>query len=170
MGELIIREAKIDDALAIAKVHVLSWQETYKGIIPDSYLQNLSIPKRQEMWVSILGQNKNASLTFVAQKQGEVIGFVNGGKAREEKLGLDGELYAIYLLKKDQGRGKGQQLFLRLIESFKNQSYKNMYLWVLRDNPTISFYQKRGGLCEGQKEEEIGGKKLIEDLYVWNEI
>lgn len=33
-----IRIATIEDAYAIAKVHVDSWKTTYKGIIPDHFL------------------------------------------------------------------------------------------------------------------------------------
>ncbi|MFK0522174.1 hypothetical protein ACINKY_08160 [Paenibacillus illinoisensis] len=37
-----IREATINDAEGIAKVHVHSWRTTYKGIIPEEFLTNLS--------------------------------------------------------------------------------------------------------------------------------
>ena len=37
-----IRRAKLDDAPGIAKVHVESWRTTYKGIIPNDFLNNLS--------------------------------------------------------------------------------------------------------------------------------
>jgi len=46
---MIIRKAKLDDATGIAKVHVDSWRTTYKGIIPDDFLNNLSYEQRTEL-------------------------------------------------------------------------------------------------------------------------
>ena len=37
-----LRRANINDAAAIAKVHVDTWKSTYKGIVPDDYLSSLS--------------------------------------------------------------------------------------------------------------------------------
>lgn len=45
-----IRKATLQDAEAIARVHVDSWKTTYKGIIPDNVLNNLSYTQRTEQW------------------------------------------------------------------------------------------------------------------------
>ncbi|WP_274857053.1 hypothetical protein [Bacillus methanolicus] len=45
---MIIRKAVGDDAAQIARVHVKSWQETYKGLIDQNYLDNLKIEKRKQ--------------------------------------------------------------------------------------------------------------------------
>jgi len=34
---ILIREAIVGDEAAIAKVHIQSWQESYKGLIPQDY-------------------------------------------------------------------------------------------------------------------------------------
>ena len=47
-----IRLAKVEDAMAIAKVQVESWHTTYKGIVPDSYLNSLDVKKREKVWQS----------------------------------------------------------------------------------------------------------------------
>lgn len=49
-----IRNAIIEDAKDIATIHVKSWQVVYKGLIPQSYLNNLSISKREKSWQKIL--------------------------------------------------------------------------------------------------------------------
>ncbi|WP_310739799.1 hypothetical protein [Oceanobacillus alkalisoli] len=43
-----IRRADSKDATGIAKVHVDSWRATYKGIIPEDFLNNLSYEHRTE--------------------------------------------------------------------------------------------------------------------------
>ena len=41
-----IRRATEKDLIGIAHVHVETWQSTYAGIIPDDYLQSLTIENR----------------------------------------------------------------------------------------------------------------------------
>ncbi|WP_338030297.1 hypothetical protein [Fervidibacillus albus] len=43
---MMIRKAVVEDAFGIAKVQVDSWHTTYKGIVSDDYLQQLSYEKR----------------------------------------------------------------------------------------------------------------------------
>jgi hypothetical protein len=47
---MLIRAAQIEDAKQIAEVHVASWRAAYRGILPDSMLDNLSVEKRTELW------------------------------------------------------------------------------------------------------------------------
>ena len=168
--EFLIREANVQDASGIARVHVDSWIETYTGIVPDSYLSTLSKAKRQEMWENIISSNTAKQYTFVAEVNGEIVGFVNGGEAREKEHGYKGELCAIYLLKSHQGKKIGKAMFQKLSESLKKESMKNMYLWVLRDNSTVNFYQGMGGVKGTERVDEIGDKELLEDLYYWENL
>jgi hypothetical protein len=41
---LIVRRARPHDALRIARVHVQSWQSTYRGVLPPDYLDSLTRP------------------------------------------------------------------------------------------------------------------------------
>jgi hypothetical protein len=45
---VLIRRAEPRDAAGIAHVHVASWRTTYRGIVPDSYLDALDEPERAE--------------------------------------------------------------------------------------------------------------------------
>ena len=40
----VIFPAGPEDALALALVHVTSWRETYRGLLPDSFLDRMSVP------------------------------------------------------------------------------------------------------------------------------
>ncbi|HUQ64097.1 MAG TPA: hypothetical protein VM121_10110 [Acidimicrobiales bacterium] len=50
-----VRAASVDDAEAVAAVHVRSWQGACCGLIPDAYLDALSARRRQ-IWSRILAQ------------------------------------------------------------------------------------------------------------------
>jgi GNAT superfamily N-acetyltransferase len=51
---MIIRRAKLDDATAIADVHVRSWKAAYPGQIPQGYLDSLHPEDRVEGWQLVL--------------------------------------------------------------------------------------------------------------------
>ncbi|WP_157605345.1 hypothetical protein [Schlesneria paludicola] len=46
-----VRRATAADAESIALVHVLSWQHAYRGIVPDSVLNHLSVEARRTTWI-----------------------------------------------------------------------------------------------------------------------
>src|SRR5689334_22500307 len=97
---IIIRRAKVEDAVAISRVHVESWRTTYSGIVPDEYLATLKESDREPVWRE---QLTRAGEIYVANLNGEVVGFMAGGPIREAVQAYDAELYAIYLLQRAQG-------------------------------------------------------------------
>lgn len=166
-----IRSATKSDAVQIAEVHVNSWRTTYKKIVPDSYLNNLSVKKRTLTWEKQLEEGNTSSKVFVAVNElGNIVGFVSGGPNRLESMPYDSEIYAIYLLEEYQRRGIGERLISSITSFLTDQGYKSTYLWALEDNRYRSFYEKLGGIPSGREEIEIGSAKLQEIAYGWNDL
>ena len=165
-----IREAKVEDAGKIAEIHVASWRSTYAGIVPQTYLDSLDVSKRSVMWTKILSKTDPKEKILVVLKDDLIVGFASIGPNRDKKLSFDGELYAIYLLESHQKLGLGKQLFNRSVQELLQRGFKSMFVWVLQDNPTCTFYKKMGGRLIDKKSEEIGGKTLYEVAYSWNNI
>ncbi len=88
-----IRDARIEDADAIGRVHVRAWRAAYRGILSDVYLATLDERVRADGWralrVTPLDQTKKF---VVATQHGRVVGFAFVGPDRDE-LAI-GELYA----------------------------------------------------------------------------
>ena len=101
-----IRAAVMEDAAAIAHVHVESWRTTYAGIVPDAYLASLDTTLRARLWREWLSAE---ALVLVVEVKGSVVGFAHGGRNREQVADCDAELYSIYLLKDAQKRGIGHR-------------------------------------------------------------
>ena len=165
-----IRDAKTQDSEAIAEVHVDSWMETYKGILPDAYLASQCKHKRRKMWETIISANSQAHKTLVATVSEQIVGFVNGGEAREKEHGVNGEIAAIYLLKAYQGQGIGKGLFSQLVKFLKDAGISDMYLWVYEDNPTIEIYEAWGGERTKVITDEVDGAPIREVLMVWKNL
>lgn len=163
-----VREAKIEDAEAIARVHLASWKTTYPGIIPQDYIDGLRVEKGVADWQARLIEKKTAIL--VAEEDCGVFGFAVGGTIMHPVEGYQGELGAIYLLASHQGNGAGAALLVRMALDLRRQGLANMAVWVLRDNPACGFYRRMGGVQVAEQSIQIGGVTLPEIAFGWPEI
>ena len=50
-----IRRPTVDDAPDIASIHVSAWQAAYRGIVPDAFLDALSVDQREARWSDWFG-------------------------------------------------------------------------------------------------------------------
>ena len=162
-----IRTAGIDDASAIAHVHVESWRTTYAGIVPDAYLAGLDEILRARLWREWLS---GQALVFVAVMDGRVVGFAHGGVNREPLETCDAELYSIYLLREAQRRGAGVALLRAMANALVERNFKSMAVWVLEQNRSRNFYEKTGAHMAMSKVIDIGGTKLMEVAYAWADL
>lgn len=169
---IIIRQARIEDAQAIAKVHVDSWRTTYAGIVPDDYLANLSYQQRTTRWEEHLRGAGNGIIVYIAEnEQPEIVGFVSGGPDREHNPPYEAELYAIYILQPYQGKGIGRRLVRVFAERLLQASMRSMLLWVFAQNhPSRRFYESLGGKYLKNAQFEIGGVALEEVAYGWEDV
>lgn len=164
-----IREATQSDVPAISKVHVDTWRTTYRGIVPDEHLANLSYERRANGWHQILNRApEDGNFTYIAEDEsGEIVGFANGGVERTGDPLYRGELTAIYIRQSYQGKGIGRCLTQSVAERLGQLGINSMLVWVLVDNPACQFYAALGGKLVHEKELTIGGKPLIEVAYGW---
>ncbi len=160
-----IRKGTIDDVEQIAEVHVSSWKTTYTGIVSDSFLAQLSVERKIEQWTQVIQQP--GGFMYVAEENGRIVGFVNGGRRRVEEFPYHGEIYAIYLLKEFQGKGIGNRLFEASVDWMMEQGWNSMYVWVLEENLSKYFYEKMGGQPFKEDQLEIEGIKHTEIAYGW---
>lgn len=167
---IIIRAARADDARGIAEVHVAAWQTTYRGIVPESYLDGLSVDEREARWRT-LDMPYRPGFAFVAVDGagiGRVVGFASGGPRRDGPDDYEGELYAIYLLREAQGRGVGRRLVAAVARELAARDMPSMLLWVFRDNlPARRFYEGLGGTLLTPQQFEIEGQAITEVSYGW---
>ena len=166
-----IREAMPGDEVGIATIHVQSWQTTYQGIVPQAYLDQLSVDHRIKLWRGLTHASRSDGKTFTALSQkDQIIGFADVGRNRISDPSAGGELNAIYLLKEYQGFGLGKRLFDASRNWLKINDYQTMTLWVLAQNPARDFYSHMGGNVISSKIIELGGIPLEELAFTWNQI
>jgi GNAT superfamily N-acetyltransferase len=162
-----IRLARPEDALAIAEIHVVSWQAAYPGIVPQEILDGLSIDRRATFWSRVLAE-PGEGRTWVASRGNRLIGFAGTEPADEE--GLDGqpaELRTVYLVPDAIGTGVGRRLFSRAIDDLVERRYSPLILWVFTANSRARhFYEAAGWQPDGAaKTIDFGGIDIEEIRY-----
>lgn len=163
-----IRHGAIEDAPSLARVHVDAWRSTYRGIIPDAFLDAMSYDSSTMMSERLLASSGPRKATFVAEdERGMIVGFAGAGPARDVMDGIDCELYTIYLRPDAQGKGTGTMLFDAVTSFLAGAGMRGMLVWVLTDNPSKHFYEARGGVELTRKMIRIGGVELEETGYGW---
>lgn len=153
-----VRPARPEDAEGMAHVHVQSWGETYRGIMPDEVLDHPeALSRRERMWTAILTDERYAANTVaVAEDDGRIVGIAMSGPSREE--GADGwrELHVLYLLAAHHGTGIGR----RLLQAVLPEKAPAM-LWVADPNPRAqAFYRAAGFAPDGVTKTEEGVRHL----------
>jgi RimJ/RimL family protein N-acetyltransferase len=160
-----VRDARRDDAAAIAAVHVASWKAAYRGILPDEYLDQLTTADRLPWWSTRLeGAPARGELTLVIEDDtGAVCGFATTG----DDNGTVALLGAIYLLPEAWGRTLGQELHRGVLERLAAQGYEQVRLWVHPDNVRARrFYEAAGYVDENVEQwETVWGVDVPERRY-----
>ncbi|MBE9123766.1 GNAT family N-acetyltransferase [Tychonema sp. LEGE 07199] len=169
---MIVREAKIADAPAIARVNLDTWRTAYRKFLPADYLAQLSYQKREKNWQEILSNVKNTGdFVCVAENDsGQIVGFAAGGCERTGKYAYQGELFAIYILEEYQRQGIGQQLVRAVVTKLTESSLNSMLAWVLGDNSACKFYEFLGGEKVDEHQTNKAGVAVKEIAYGWNDL
>lgn len=165
----LVRHAGAEDARAIAAVHVASWRTTYRGLLPDDFLDSLDVAAYESRWRRIL--EDGSGRVYVAEDGRDIVGFASGGRERAGEDGFEGELYAIYVLAEAQGRGHGRRLVQAVVSGLRELGLRDMIVWVLRDNPGARrFYERLGGVFVREQPITIGSTVLQEVSYGWTRL
>ena len=170
-----IRRALLADAGAIADVHVETWRNTYAGILPDSYLVDMSPKNHASLWTRLLRREPASELILVADDAAAgIVGFVSAGHAR--KAGLprrspyDAEVYTLYVIPDHQGTGLGRALLDAVFAGLVGRGHRTAIVWVLEANPARFFYGAMGGHIVAERTERFAGATLSELAYGWDEL
>ncbi len=163
-----LRRARENDAPAIARVHVGTWREAYRDLVPAAYLAALSLEQREEMWARELKVLPADRKPWVAETRQGIVGFVTGGAARDDDAPAGtGEVYAIYVLPDCWAQGVGRSLLAHAERDLHDHGYSEAVLWVLADNERArQFYELRGWRPDGAtKSRDRGGEEQEEVRY-----
>lgn len=169
-----IREATVEDAEAIATIHVNSWQAAYRGILPDAYLAKLTVEARREAWRQSIMSGRprvlvaNASADANTNPDETILGWIAFGRSRDgDKDHRWAEVETLYISPAFWRKGVGKRLIDAARHVLKSAGYTDVALWVLLDNRRArAFYKRAGFVCDNSSRGvQLGGKWLTELRY-----
>ncbi len=175
-----IRPAVRTDAEALARIHVDTWKSDYRGIVPGDYLAALSFDDGGGLINDEEGRDYRAMIedaaidVFVAEDPNVgVVAFSVGGPFRDRGYSLlgsfAGELYYVYVDKRQRHGGLGTDLVKAVARGLLTRGMASMMVWVFDGYRAASLYERLGGKIVGRREVTLGGKRLSDIAYGWED-
>lgn len=155
---LTVRPAAVEDVAQMARVNVRCWQETYRGVMPDTVLDDPDfVAARERFWTAALTEERyRENRAAVAERDGELIGIAMSGPPLEAAAAWAMQLYVLYVCAADHGTGAGQALLEAVIDRAESAA-----LWVADPNPRAqAFYRKHGFVADGTSQVEGGVREI----------
>jgi ribosomal protein S18 acetylase RimI-like enzyme len=168
-----LREARRGDELAVAELHVRSWQEAYRELMPAEFLAGLD-PRDRAQRYAFESRDETAPTTVLAVRSGEggqgeplppnrevrsgspsaprerIAGFVTYGASRDEDARGRAEVYALYVDPDRSGAGIGRLLMAEARRCLQEAGFDEAILWVLQGNRRAQhFYEREGWSPDG---------------------
>jgi ribosomal protein S18 acetylase RimI-like enzyme len=161
-----VRQASLLDFERIADLHASSWLNTYRGILPDSYLDDNLAEERKSYWHKKMSLLKEKEFVLLAEHDGQPVGFIavmdrpeNGYEAFVDNLHVSANL---------KGRGIGKILMMEAAKILRAMNRGSVYLWVLKGNHAAEqFYVARGAKVEDTSTAKFGSKYVEQTRYCW---
>lgn len=150
--EFVVRQARLNDCVEMADVHIKAWQAGYRCVMDSDYLAKLSVKHSADRWRSILsvesanGQSSTGAVVhLVAELSGHIVGICTAGTARDDVPADTGELQMLNVLPRCWSTGVGGFLHNTAMSELVDLGYLRAYLWVAEKNSRASgFYSHRG--------------------------
>ena len=155
-----LRLAQPDDAMAVARVHVRSWQVAYRTLLSDDYLSQLRPEDRAKSY-DFTNLDPLKPRTIVAAEEGVILGFVTTMPSRDADLPDHGELCALYVDPDKWGQGIGAALIAAARAHLLALGHRKALLWILVGNARAErFYRIDRWVADGCCRTDSGWKGI----------
>jgi ribosomal protein S18 acetylase RimI-like enzyme len=165
-----LRAPEIDEAEAIARLHIACWREAYAGIVPAEALAKADVAERTDKWRQSIADPQ--SFVLVAFAGAEPVGFVLARASTEADAGQgEGAIAALYVRASHYRLKLGTRLMVAAARWWLARGGRSLRLGVLAENPrAIAFYERMGGRVVKTTTYAWGGADLPHLIYVYDDL
>lgn len=142
----------------MASVIVRCWQETYRGLMSDTVLDDPGfLAARERFWTAALTDERyRENRIAVAERDGELVGVAMSGPPLDPGATWARQLYVLYVYAADHGTGAGPALLEAVVDP-----EESVALWVADPNPrALAFYVKHGFVADGSGQVDGGVREI----------
>ena len=161
VAEVVVRPIRDSDVEALGRVHATCWHETYDHLISAAAFEHLSPRRMAELWNHYAERGEEYQ-QFAALVDGEIVGFVGSGPARDENPPATASSTSSTSSTRTTAPASGRS------SSTPPSATSRVYLWVASDNPRAHrFYARNGFTADGADQhvpflgEEIHEVRLV---------
>ncbi|WAC93268.1 GNAT family N-acetyltransferase [Mycobacterium sp. Aquia_213] len=163
-----VREATAADKLAVARVHVRSWQQGYRDLVAQDFLDGLR-PEDMATRYAFDGMDlRHGPYTLVAVDCDTIRGHTTIGPSRDDDAVDSGEIWSLYVDPVYWGSGVSDALLAAGCSRLNQAGHEEAFLWVLATNMRARrFYERHGWTTDGvQQTVVLGGASVQQVRYV----
>lgn len=164
------RTATQSDIEGIASLHAKSWQQNYRGIFSDHFLDQEVVSERLSVWKERLTNPPENQFVHIAECNDEFVGFVCGYIDDHSEYGT--LIDNLHVHSEFIGQRIGEKLMIHAAGFLEDKNRTSMYLWVLANNTkAIRFYERIGGIpLETVNDFDIGDREITKTRYYWPDL
>ncbi len=160
---MIVRAAEIGDIGAIRALHIDSWQRTYRGVLPDVFLDVEIYEYLGPIWHDGALEGR---LVVVAEQAG-LLGFAVTARFGAEVPYLD----SIHVAGEAQGQGVGRELLRAVAKGLRDKGLDSLSLDVLAGNDAaLAAYTALGGVAGAPVEADCFGYRVTDIPIHWSSL
>lgn len=165
-----IREARPQDAPALAGVYIRSWHDTYAGILPTQLLCAMTADGQTARWRATIGARGRERVLVAEQAPVGVVGMTSCGPARDSAGHYDGEVYTLYVDPDYFGCGIGRALLAAAFVELGRRGHSSCIIWAHARNPARFFYEAMGGRLIAHRQVRMMGDIVPEAAFGWSRL
>ncbi|MCG3723924.1 GNAT family N-acetyltransferase [Vibrio cincinnatiensis] len=164
-----IKVAEYSDFERIAHLHAQSWQQHYRGILEQDYLDHDVLQDRLLIWQVRLTNPPYNQHILLLEDQGVLLGFICAFGNHDVEKGT--MIDALHINPDFQGQGLGKKLIKAMIEWMEHYFPNHgVYLEVAEKNQSaLDFSDHMGGKKACEKIwQSPEGNRLPEKVFTWS--
>ncbi len=163
-----IRKAHIEDIEKIAEIYVYNWKKTYKALLPETFLNSITIPAKIHYWREYI--NKPCHFVFVyTDNSNNIYGFV----ALKEEKEIPNCLYldSLHIKNSCQGKGIGSKLISFALSFSKDNHYSKLSICIVNGNDNAkNLYKKLGAKHYKFFDDDFVGTISHSEKLLWDKL
>ncbi len=143
--DVVVREARPEDAEGFVRAHELAWNATIGPIVGKPLDDLASFDARMERYRASIDEASDRARAWVAEREGEIVGIAIALRERPESV----ELRDLYVVPLAWGTRVAEALMEAAIESVRGDA-EEAFLWVGEANSRARrFYEREGWAADG---------------------
>lgn len=156
-----IRPVRLGDEVSLAHIQTESWKAAFRDIVEPGLLRTLTEPEAaQRMYRRLLEEGIGNG--YLLELDGKPHCIAYWDKSRDNRRADYAELICIHSLPDNWRQGCGSRMMERVLQDIRETGFRNVLLWVFRDNTrAISFYEKHGFAPNGIVQEAFGAVEVM---------